>query len=123
MKVLLAFSTMLAVLVPAVQEQPFDLWITNGRVVDGSGNPWFREDLAIRGDRIVARGRLCGSRATRVLDAKGLVVAPGFIDVHSHAVGALRRPELRDARVLLAQGVTTIVGNPDGGGPIDIAAQ
>jgi N-acyl-D-amino-acid deacylase len=104
-------------------DQPFDLLITNGRVLDGSGNPWLREDLAVRGDRIVARGRLTGARATRIIDAKGMVVAPGFIDVHSHAVGALRRAELRDARILLAQGVTTIVGNPDGGGPIDLAAQ
>src|SRR5689334_7586370 len=118
MKSLLVVSVLLAGLVPAVQEQPFDLLIVNARLLDGSGNPWLREDLAVRGDRIVARGRLAGSKAARVIDAKGHVVAPGFIDVHSHAVGALRRPELRDARVLLAQGVTTIVGNPDGGGPI-----
>src|SRR6185436_3716078 len=123
MRVIAAAMLLAATLTPANQEQPFDLVITNARLLDGSGNPWLREDLAIRGDRIVARGRVSGSKATRVIDAKGLVVAPGFIDVHSHAVGALRRPELRDARVLLAQGVTTIVGNPDGGGPIDIAAQ
>jgi N-acyl-D-amino-acid deacylase len=102
---------------------PFDVLITNARVLDGSGNPWLREDIGIRGDRIVARGRLTGAVATRVVDAAGLVAAPGFIDVHSHAVGALRRAELRDARALLAQGVTTIIGNPDGGGPIDLAAQ
>jgi N-acyl-D-amino-acid deacylase len=119
----LALLVLAAAAVSAEQDAPFDLLITNARLLDGSGNPWLREDLAIRGDRIVARGRLTGLKATRVIDAKGLVVAPGFIDVHSHAVGALRRPELRDARVLLAQGVTTIVGNPDGGGPIDIAAQ
>jgi N-acyl-D-amino-acid deacylase len=117
-----AFVAILA-LGPSVQDQPFDILITNGRVLDGSGNPWLREDIAIRGDRIVARGRLGGAKAVRTIDAKGMVVAPGFIDVHSHAVGALRRPELRDARILLAQGVTTIVGNPDGGGPIDLAVQ
>jgi N-acyl-D-amino-acid deacylase len=139
MKSLPVLAGLLLTLISPVQEPPFDLLIINARVLDGSGNPWLREDLGIRGDRIVARGRLSGSKAVRVIDAKGnakgdpkadakgdakgLVVAPGFIDVHSHAVGALRRPELRDARVLLAQGVTTIVGNPDGGGPIDIAAQ
>jgi N-acyl-D-amino-acid deacylase len=103
--------------------ESFDVLITNARVLDGSGNPWLREDIGIRGDRIIVRGRLTGAAATRVIDAAGLVVAPGFIDVHSHAVGALRRAELRDARALLAQGVTTIIGNPDGGGPIDLAAQ
>ena len=100
------------------QDAAIDLLITNARVLDGSGNPWLREDLAIRGDRIAARGRLTGLKATRVIDAKDLVVAPGFIDVHSHAVGALRRPELRDARVLLAQGVTTVMEGPDGSSPL-----
>ncbi|HUR19541.1 MAG TPA: amidohydrolase family protein, partial [Vicinamibacterales bacterium] len=123
MRILGALIVIAAIAAPPLQDSPFDILITNARLLDGSGNPWLREDLAIRGDRIVARGRLTGSKAARVIDAKGLVVAPGFIDVHSHAVGALRRPELRDARVLLAQGVTTIVGNPDGGGPIDIATQ
>jgi len=108
---------------PGSQAPAFDVLITNARVLDGSGNPWLREDLGIRGDRIVARGRLAGATAARVIDAKDLMVAPGFIDVHSHAVGALRRAELRDARALLLQGVTTIIGNPDGGGPIDLAAQ
>ncbi|MCR4373921.1 MAG: amidohydrolase family protein [Acidobacteria bacterium] len=101
----------------------FDVLVINARLLDGSGNPWLREDLGIRGDRIVARGRLAGAAATRLINATDLVVAPGFIDVHSHAVGALRRAELRDAGALLAQGVTTIIGNPDGGGPVDLAAQ
>jgi len=123
MKLLIAACVAGVALVSAHQNAPFDLLITNGRLLDGSGNPWSREDIAVREDRIVARGRLAGARAARVIDAKGMVVAPGFIDVHSHAVSALRRAELRDARVLLAQGVTTIAGNPDGGGPIDLAAQ
>ena len=123
MRVLAAFALLVATLTPARQDQPFDLLILNARVLDGSGNPWLREDLGVRGDRIAARGRLTGLAATRVIDAKGLVAAPGFIDVHSHAIGALRRPELRDAKALLLQGVTTIIGNPDGGGPIDLAAQ
>jgi len=103
--------------------QPYDLLILGGRVLDGSGNPWLREDLAIRGDRIVARGRLAGADATRTLDATGLVVAPGFIDVHSHTSGSLTRETLRDARGLLTQGITTVVVNPDGGGPVDTVAQ
>ena len=103
--------------------QPFDLLILNGRVLDGSGNPWVREDLGIRADRIVARGRLAGAAATRTIDAEGLAVAPGFIDVHSHAGGSVARETLRDAAGLLAQGITTIVANPDGGGPVDLADQ
>lgn len=103
--------------------ESFDLLIRNGRVLDGSGNPWMREDLGIRGDRIVARGRLTDGTAVRTIDAQGLVVAPGFIDVHSHASGSLARETLRDAAGLLAQGVTTVVLNPDGGGPVDVASQ
>lgn len=103
--------------------EPLDLLILNGRLLDGSGNPWLREDLGIRGDRIVARGRLAGSHALRVIDAQGLVVAPGFIDVHSHAGGSLARESLREARGLLAQGITTVVINPDGGGSVDTVAQ
>lgn len=105
------------------QPAPFDLLILNGRVLDGSGNPWLREDLGIRGDRIAARGRLAGASATRTIDAQGLAVAPGFIDVHSHASGSLAREALRDGKGLLAQGITTVVLNPDGGGPVDIGAQ
>lgn len=63
----------------------FDLLILNGRIVDGSGNPWFRGDVGIRGDRIAAIGDLRGATAVRVIDAAQKVVAPGFIDIHSHA--------------------------------------
>ena len=114
----------LALLTPFQAAQaPFDILIINGRVHDGSGNPWRRADVAIRGDRIVAVGRLAGARAATVIDAKDRIVAPGFIDVHSHALSNLTNPALREARALVAQGVTTIVGNPDGGGPIDLKAQ
>src|SRR5688500_737660 len=108
----------------AVQPTPsFDLVILNGRLLDGTGNPWRRADVGIRDGRIAAVGNLDGAKSARTIDAAGRLVTPGFIDVHSHAVEALTRDALRDARALLAQGVTTIVGNPDGGGPIDLAAQ
>jgi N-acyl-D-amino-acid deacylase len=107
----------------AAAPQGFDVLIRGGRVLDGSGNPWVRADVGIRGDRIVAVGRLDASSAAIVVDAAGRYVAPGFIDVHSHAAGALAGTQLREARALLAQGLTTIVGNPDGGGPVDLAAQ
>ena len=112
-------------LLPSFQatQAAFDVLIINGRVHDGSGNPWRRADVGIRGDRIVAVGRLAGSAATTVIDAKDRVVAPGFIDVHSHALTNITNPALREARALIAQGVTSVVGNPDGGGDVDLNAQ
>ena len=62
----------------------FDLVIRGGRIVDGTGNPWFAADIAIRGDRIVSAGRVAG-QAKREADASGMIVAPGFIDIHSHS--------------------------------------
>ena len=91
--------------------------------MDGSGNPWLRLDVGIRGDRITALGRLPEASARRTIDAADRIVSPGFIDVHSHAAEGLARPELRQGQPLLAQGVTTVVVNPDGGGPVDLAGQ
>ena len=61
----------------------YDLLIRNGRIIDGSGMPAFRSDVAVRAGKIVELGKLSGS-ATRVIDADGLVVAPGFVDNHCH---------------------------------------
>ncbi len=97
--------------------QPFDVLIKGGRVVDGSGNPWYPADIGIRDGRIVAMGRIANASADVVLDATGLYVAPGFIDPHTHAGTGLITEELKGARPLLAQGLTTVVVNPDGGGP------
>ncbi len=103
--------------------QEYDLIVRGGRVLDGTGNPWYRADVAIPGDRIAAVGELAKAVARGALDASGLYVVPGFIDVHSHAAGGLTSEERSDARALLHQGVTTVVVNPDGGGPVDLAAQ
>ena len=66
--------------------EPFDLLIRGGMIVDGTGNPWFLGDVAIRGDRIATVGQLGPDAASKkVIDARGLVVAPGFIDMHSHS--------------------------------------
>ncbi len=101
----------------------FGLLIKGGRVVDGTGNAWVRADVGIRAGRIVAVGDLRGAAADTVLDAEGLYVAPGFIDTHSHAGGALAERALSGARALLAQGITTVFVNPDGGGSTDLEAQ
>jgi N-acyl-D-aspartate/D-glutamate deacylase len=85
----------------------YDLLITGGRIVDGTGNPWFRGDVAIVGDRIVAVGRVPPRPARRTIDARGLVVAPGFIDIHSHSDYLLLEDGLAFSKVL--QGVTTEV--------------
>ena len=106
-----------------VMAQPYDLIIRNGRLLDGSGNPWRRADVAVQGGRIAQVGDLQGLTARRELDVEGLYVAPGFIDVHSHAASGLASEELSEGRPLLAQGTTTVVVNPDGGGPVDLAAQ
>jgi N-acyl-D-aspartate/D-glutamate deacylase len=103
--------------------QQFDILIRNGRVLDGTGNPWYRADIGITGDRIRAMGRLTNGTAKTVIDAADRYVTPGFIDVHSHAGGGLASDELKHGQPLLAQGLTTVFVNPDGGGPVDLAGQ
>ena len=92
-------------------------------MIDGTGNPWFLADVALDGDRIAAIGDLRAATAGREIDATGLYVTPGFIDAHSHAGPGLATAGLSHAEPLLAQGLTTVVINPDGGGPVDLARQ
>ncbi|WP_419165630.1 N-acyl-D-amino-acid deacylase family protein [Candidatus Palauibacter sp.] len=103
--------------------QSYDLIIRGGILVDGSGGQARADDVAVDGARIAAVGDLGAATADRVIDATGRHVFPGFIDTHSHAMPALLRDELRTARPLLAQGITTIFANPDGGGTVDLADQ
>ena len=111
-----------AVVAPSQDAAPFDLVIRNGRVLDGTGTAARAIDVAIRNGRIAAMGGFSEAVAARVIDAAGLTVTPGFIDVHSHAAGGLAG-RLKDGRPLLAQGLTTVVLNPDGAGPVDLRAQ
>jgi N-acyl-D-amino-acid deacylase len=99
-------------------ELDFDVLIRNGHVIDGTGNPWFGADVAIRGDRITAIGKLDPARARRVIDATGLAVAPGFIDM----LGQSEFPLLIDNRAIskLAQGITSeITGEGGSAAPQD----
>ena len=106
-----------------VSAQDRTVLIRNGRVMDGSGNPWIYADVLIRGDRIDAVGDLGDVRADKVIDATGLYVTPGFIDTHSHAGPGLATEGLSHGEPLLAMGLTTIFANHDGSGPVDIAQQ
>lgn len=101
---------------PAPEPVAYDLLIARGTVIDGSGAPGYRADVAIAGDRIalISRQSIAPTRARRTIDATGLIVAPGFIDLHAHLEPLLRMP---DAESHVRQGVTTAVGGPDGGGP------
>ena len=121
----LALLALLLISVPTLlaAQDRYDVVIRNGRILDGTGNPWFQGDVAIQGERIVAVGDLSGALGRREIDATGLFVAPGFIDSHSHAGSGLATAGLSHGGPLLAQGLTTVIINPDGGGAVDLARQ
>ena len=122
---LLACATIVPALLPA--QQQVDVLIRGGSVIDGSGSPARVADVGIRGDRITFVGNATTSRvtATKTIEAKGLIVAPGFIDPHTHTAGDLSSstPERKANLAYLMQGVTTVITNNDGGSPIDIGKQ
>jgi N-acyl-D-amino-acid deacylase len=96
----------------------FDILIRNARVVDGSGNPWYRADVGVRDGRISKIGTLPPDSAYRVIDAAGRVLAPGFIDVHTHVETSLEKRPRADN--LLFDGVTTIVTGNCGGSKLSL---
>ena len=101
-----------------------DILISGGKVVDGSGGEPRRADVGVRGDRIVFVGDAAraGVRAARTIRAVGLVVAPGFIDPHTHTLEDLSAPARKANENYLMQGVTTVFTGNDGGGPFRVAA-
>jgi dihydroorotase/N-acyl-D-amino-acid deacylase len=114
--ILLALPVALAAAAATASAQQYDLLISNGTVIDGTGAPRYRADVAITGNRIVTVSRtpIERSAARRTIDAAGLIVAPGFIDLHAHLDPIMNMP---DAESAVRQGVTLAVGGPDGGGP------
>ncbi len=105
---------------PPAPSPRYDILITGGSVIDGTGSPRRRADIGIKGDRIVAvsAAPIARTEAARVIDATGRTVAPGFIDLHAHLDPLLRLPLAESA---LRQGVTTGLGGPDGGSPLPLA--
>lgn len=101
--------------------QSLDLVIRNGSVFDGSGSPAQQVDIGIRGDRVVLMGKNLTQKARRVIDAHGLMVAPGFIDPHTHTFEDLSNPATSRNDAYLMQGVTTVATGNDGSSPLKIA--
>jgi N-acyl-D-aspartate/D-glutamate deacylase len=107
---------LLGTIATPAEDAAYDLVLRNGKIVDGTGNPWFRGDVAVRGDRIVAVGRVPSLAARREIDVKGLVVAPGLIDMHSHSDYLLL--EDGNAQSKVRQGVATeVLGEGTSAGP------
>ncbi len=96
----------------------FDILITNGKLIDGTGNPWFYGDVGITGNTIAEVGHLQGKTAAKVIDVHGLIVSPGFIDLHTHCDRGLSEEASKANLNYLIQGTTTVVtGNCGGGTP------
>jgi len=95
-----------------------DILIKNGRILDGTGNSWIKGDIAIKNGKIIRIGLLDGITATKIIDAKNLVVAPGFIDVHTHIEGEEFKNLTADNFIL--DGVTTVVTGNCGASNVDI---
>jgi len=91
----------------------FDVVVKNGRIIDGAGNPWYKADIGIRKERIAKIGKLGNEEASRIIDAKGLVVSPGFIDMHSHSDFTLLINPRAESKI--RQGITTEVTGNCGG--------
>lgn len=108
-----------ALATPARSQTPaYDLLLQGGRVVDGTGSPWYRADVAIRGDQIVRIAASITEPATRVIDVGARVIVPGFIDIHSHARRGIF--EVPTAENDVRMGVTTVIEGPDGGSPVPL---
>ncbi|MEO8137104.1 MAG: D-aminoacylase [Betaproteobacteria bacterium] len=109
----------LSLVAPRAQQPAYDLLLRNGRIVDGTGNPWYRGDVAVLGDAIVRISARIDGTAARTIDVQGRVISPGFIDIHTHARRGIF--EVPTADNYVRQGVTTLIEGPDGSSPVPIA--
>jgi N-acyl-D-amino-acid deacylase len=106
----------------AQQQNPIaigcDILIRNGKIIDGSGNSWYYGDIAVKDGKIIATGRQLNFIAQKKIDASGLIVAPGFIDVHTHLEGDETKDP--DATNFILDGVTTCITGNCGASNTDI---
>src|SRR6478735_4850589 len=96
----------------AATQPAFDLLFTNARIVNGTGSPWFRGEIGVRGDTIAAIAPKLAGTATRTIDVQEQMIAPGFIDIHTHARRGINTTPT--AANYVRQGVTTVIEGPDG---------
>jgi N-acyl-D-amino-acid deacylase len=115
------YPLLLCLLLPGGPAVEADVVVRGATLYDGSGAAGVAGDLAIRGERIVAVGQFTVAGKPRILDGKGLIVAPGFIDLHTHSDNKLQLKDTRANRCYLHQGVTTVVTGNCGSGPVDAA--
>ena len=101
----------------AQSAEKFDVVILNARIVDGTGNPWFRGSVGIRDGRIIKVGRLENFDSQNTIDAKGQIVAPGFIDVHAHTEDIFDNPT---AENFIRMGVTSLITGNCGGSATNV---
>src|SRR5688572_32165602 len=112
------FTSLMLFCSVSVYSQDADLLIRNGKIIDGTGNSWYYGSIAVRDGKIVGIGRDLSIPAKKTIDASGLIIAPGFIDVHTHLEG----DEVRDplAQSFIYDGVTTCVTGNCGSSNIDL---
>ncbi len=119
---MLTLTTLLVLSLPAAGPVEADVVIRGATIHDGGGGPGVVGDVALKGERVAAVGRFDVAGKPVVIDGKGLIVAPGFIDLHTHSDSALSQPATRANLNYLMQGVTTVVTGNCGSGPTDVAA-
>ena len=115
----LALVIVLLPVLTTAQAPTYDVILRGGRIVDGTASPWYKADLAIKGDTIVRIAPAITDTAARVVTLNGLTVAPGFIDIHTHARRGIF--EVPTADNYVRQGVTTLIEGPDGSSPLPLA--
>lgn len=119
MKRIMAFATMLICAQFVKAQTTADLLIRNGKIYDGTGNSWFYGDVAVKDGKIIKIGYINNVQATKTIDAKGLIVAPGFIDVHGHIEGGITTTPT--ANNYIFDGVTTVITGNCGGSADNIS--